>query len=83
MAAAEETTAELTANSSTPTPKDANCNTAVRSKEKGIVTQKILEKRFCRGGCGAKLSRENKSGYCRVCYGRLVLHQAGYKATHI
>jgi hypothetical protein len=26
------------------------------------VTQKILEKRFCRGGCGPKLSRENKSG---------------------
>lgn len=32
--------------------------------------------RRCRG-CGERISRRNKSGYCRTCYGRFVLHIAG------
>jgi hypothetical protein len=32
--------------------------------------------RRCRE-CGEPISRGNKSGYCRSCYGRFVLHFAG------
>jgi hypothetical protein len=32
--------------------------------------------RRCRE-CGEPISRGNKSGYCRTCYGRFVLHFAG------
>lgn len=40
--------------------------------------------RRCKGqGCNQKLGRGNRSGYCRVCYGRFVLFNAGVQARNI
>ena len=40
-----------------------------------------LRGKHCRGpSCCRKISRTNKSGYCRICYGRFVLHVKGTNA---
>lgn len=47
----------------------------ILSKERAdLLLPNRLRGRHC-FGCGKKISRGNKSGYCRVCFGRLSRHQ--------
>jgi hypothetical protein len=35
----------------------------------------------CKGKCGRKISRQNKTGYCKECFGRLILSPKGADAS--
>ena len=37
--------------------------------------------KYCEGKCGRKLSHQNKTGYCKKCFGRLILSPKGANAS--
>jgi hypothetical protein len=37
--------------------------------------------KYCKGKCGHKLSYQNKTGYCKECFGRLILSPKGANAS--
>ena len=37
--------------------------------------------KYCKGKCGRKISHQNKTGYCKECFGRLILSPKGANAS--
>jgi hypothetical protein len=37
--------------------------------------------KYCKGKCGRKLSYQNKTGYCKECFGRFILSPKGANAS--
>ena len=37
--------------------------------------------KYCKGKCGHKLSCQNKTGYCKECFGRFILSPKGANAS--
>ena len=37
--------------------------------------------KYCKGKCGRKISYQNKTGYCKECFGRFILSPKGAKAS--
>ena len=35
----------------------------------------------CKGKCGRKISYQNRTGYCKECFGRNILTKAGARAN--
>ena len=37
--------------------------------------------KYCKGKCGRKISCQNKTGYCKECFGRFILSSKGANAS--